>query len=88
MLVHAEAQHREEGTDEHHHEGNDLVRTLLLVEGCGEQQQEMRYERPEHEALAVRQIARRREAVGEDGETDDAQDDKGQTGECVHGKLL
>lgn len=88
LLVHTKAQRREEGADEHHHEGNDLVRAFLRVESCGEQHQGRRDERPEHETLAVRQLVQRREAVGEDGETDDTEEDKGQTGNDVHGKLL
>ena len=32
LLVHAEAQHCEEDTGEHHHDGNDFVRAFLRVE--------------------------------------------------------
>lgn len=88
QLVHAEAQHREEDATEHHHNGDDLVCVLLRMEGRGEQHQGGGNERPEHEALAVRQLLRGVDSVEERDENDDAEEDKGQTGKDVHEKLL
>ncbi len=39
LLVHAEAEHREECADEHHHEGDDLVCTFLRIAGRSGQHQ-------------------------------------------------
>lgn len=39
LLVHAEAQHREEGAKEHHHEGKDFVRAFFRIADCSRQHQ-------------------------------------------------
>ena len=60
---------------------------FLRVAGRSEEEQGRRDDWTKHEALADRQVLRRREAVGEDVQTDEAQEDKEQAGENVHEKL-
>lgn len=88
LLVHTEAEHREESADEHHHDGDDIVGVLVRV-ACADEHHDGRWDGgPEHQALAVRQLAGGHEAVGEDGETGDTDEDEEQAGHDVHEKLL
>lgn len=80
LLVHAEAQYHEEDATEHHWHGE----VSLGLESCSEQRQGGGNERPEHEALALRQLLQGVDSVEERDENDDAEEDKGQTGKDVH----
>ncbi len=84
MLVHAEAKQCEEEANEHHHDGDEIVRVLFCVAGTDEHHDGCGDGGPQHQALAVRQLAEGHESVGEDGETDDADDGEEQTGHEVH----